>query len=171
MLLIDFDLRNPSVHKFNEIGNDAGTSNLLIGEGSIGEYAHQTAVPNLDVVTAGPIPPNPAELLAGDSFERVLAEALRTYAHVVVDAPPVLGLADAPLLARVAEGTVFVMESGRTKASQARIAVRRLMAVNATIIGAVLTKLDQSATGYGYGYGYDYEYGNEHRANPKALTS
>lgn len=170
VLLIDFDLRNPSVHKFNEIANDAGTSNLLIGEGSIEAYSHRTDVPNLDIVTAGPIPPNPAELLAGDAFEHLLAEALKTYAHVVVDAPPILGLADAPLLARVAEGTVFVMESGRTKASQARIAVKRLMAVNASIIGAVLTKLDQSATGYGYGYGYDYEYGNEHRSDPKAIT-
>lgn len=169
VLLIDFDLRNPSVHKFNEIANDAGTSNLLIGEGSIEEYSHKTAVHNLDIVTAGPIPPNPAELLAGDAFEQLLAKALQVYGHVVIDAPPILGLADAPLLARVAEGTVFVMESGRTKASQARSAVKRLMAVNASIIGAVLTKLDQSATGYGYGYGYDYEYGNEHRAGSKAI--
>lgn len=170
VLLIDFDLRNPSVHKINEVANEAGTSNLLIGEGSLEEYAHRTEVPNLDIVTAGPIPPNPAELLAGDAFEQLLQKALQHYGHVVVDAPPILGLADAPLLARVAEGTVFVMESGRTKASQARIAVKRLMAVNAFIIGAVLTKLDQSATGYGYGYGYDYEYGNEHRRGPKAIA-
>lgn len=167
VLLLDSDMRNPSVHKLIEIRNDAGTSNLLIGEGTIEQMRHATQVPNLDFVTAGPIPPNPAELLAGTGFEQLLVDALKIYDHVIVDAPPVLGLADAPLLARVAEGTVFVMEAQRTKASQARVAVRRLTAVNATIIGAVLTKLNRETTGYGYGYGYDYDYGTNTHVGEK----
>lgn len=167
VLLLDADMRNPSVHKFNNIKNEGGTSNLLIGEGTLEQLRHPSTTPGLDLMAAGPIPPNPAELLAGPGFEQLLANALKLYDHVVIDAPPVLGLADAPLLARVAEGTVFVMESRRTKASQARIAVRRLLAVNATIIGAVLTKLDHESTGYGYGYGYDYDYGHSRDKSEK----
>ena len=170
VLLIDFDLRNPSIHKLHGQVNEGGTSNLLVGEGSIAQYAQGCDVPNLDLVSAGPIPPNPAELLAGDGFERILSQALQEYDHVVVDAPPVLGLADAPLLARSAEGTVFVMEAGRTKASQARAAVKRLLAVRANVIGAILTKLDANAAGYGYGYGYDYEYGNSEKSSRKRLA-
>lgn len=161
VLLIDFDMRNPSVHKLNGLSNEAGTSNLLVGEGTLQQLTHRLDLPLLDIITAGPIPPNPAELLAGDAVEKLLVQALETYQHIVIDAPPILGLADAPLLARMAEGTVFVMEAGRTKVSQARIAVRRVTAVNATIIGAILTKLSRDATGYGYGYGYDYDYGDK----------
>lgn len=160
VLLIDLDMRNPSIHRLLDLDNDAGTSNLLVGEGSLQQFARRSALPSLDIMTAGPIPPNPAELLAGDAVEKLLAHALEVYQHVVIDAPPILGLADAPLLARAAEGTVFVMEAGRTKVSQARIAVRRLTSVNATITGAILTKLSRDATGYGYGYGYDYDYGH-----------
>ena len=78
---------------------------------------------------------------------------------MLIDGPPILGLADAPLLARAAESTVFIIEAGRTKTSQARLALHRLFAVGAPLAGAVLTKFDQQRAGYGYGYGYDYSYG------------
>jgi capsular exopolysaccharide synthesis family protein len=111
------------------------------------------------LLPAGHIPPNPAELLAGPTFEQVLASARQRFDFVVIDGPPMLGLADAALLARAVEATVFIIEWGRTRTSQVRNAVDRLAAVEAPIVGAVLTKFDQTRAGYGYGYGYDYQYG------------
>jgi Mrp family chromosome partitioning ATPase len=108
---------------------------------------------------AGQIPPNPAELLATGAIDRILAKATGLYDHVIIDGPPILGLADAPLLARTVEATILVVESGRTRATQARHAVERLLAVRAHVIGAVLTKFDMRNSGYGYGYGYNYDYG------------
>jgi Mrp family chromosome partitioning ATPase len=99
---------------------------------------------------------------------RLIAEAAKQFDHVIVDGPPVLGLADAPLLSRAVESTVLVIEAGRTSAAQARHAVERLLAVRAHIIGAILSKFDVRSAGYGYGYGYDYQYGE--RAPRPALA-
>jgi succinoglycan biosynthesis transport protein ExoP len=111
------------------------------------------------VLLSGQIPPNPAELLSTGALSDILKAASQMFDHVIVDCPPVLGLADAPLIARAAEGTIFVVESGRTRASQAREAIRRLVGVKAHVLGAVLTKLNSRSYGYGYGYGYNYDYG------------
>lgn len=161
VILIDADLRNPSVHKFFGFKNEAGFSNLLTGATDIDSMVRPTDLPGLVVMSAGPIPPNPAELLSHGNLGEVIARLSAAFDHVVIDAPPVLGLADAPLLARATEAAVFVIEAGRTKAAQARIALRRLTQVNAHIIGAVLTKLDSQRHGYSYGYGYDYNYGDD----------
>jgi polysaccharide biosynthesis transport protein len=158
VLLIDADLRNPSVHKEFGLANERGLANVLIGDGTIEQHAQQSALPNLFVLTSGLLPPNPSELLAGDSLEPAISRATAAFDHVIVDAPPVLGLADSPLLSRVTEATVFVLEAGRTRAAQARTALRRLLQVDAPVVGAVLTKLDSKRVGYGYGYGYDYNY-------------
>jgi Mrp family chromosome partitioning ATPase len=112
-------------------------------------------------MTAGKTPPNPAELLAGEGLQATIEAAMDLFDHVIFDSPPVLGLADAPLIARAAEGTVFVIEAARTRSSQARHALDRLTAVRAHILGAVLTKLDSRSSGYGEGYGYSYKYGKK----------
>ena len=160
VLLVDSDMRKPSLHKSLDLDNQAGLSSLLVGEGELTALARPTANPNLFALTAGRLPPNPAELLAGGGMDKVLSAAVERFDRVIVDGPPILGLADAPLLARSAEATVFVLEAGRTRATQARHALGRLHAVHAPIAGAVLTKFDQKKSGYGYGYGYDYAYGN-----------
>lgn len=159
VLLIDGDMRNPSVHKAQGIANTAGLSNLLTGGGSIEEFGHSTDLPNLSIMTAGPIPPNPAELLAGPALQAILADASSKYDVVVLDGPPIMGLADAPLLAQVVEATAFVLQAGKTRASQAQLGLRRLAGVGAYLVGAILTKFDTAKYGYGYGYGYDYSYG------------
>ncbi|MBN8806904.1 MAG: polysaccharide biosynthesis tyrosine autokinase [Sphingomonas sp.] len=161
VLLIDADMRNPSNHRMFGLENEAGLSNVLVGEKDLAEVAHHTEVPTLFVVTAGHIPPNPAELLTGETVRRLLTRALAEFDHVVVDGPPVLGLADAPLLGSSAEATIFILETGRTRATQAKRAIARLNAVGASVLGAVLTKFDAKREGYGYGegYGYDYSYG------------
>ena len=160
VLLIDADLRNPSLHKVLGLPNEQGLSSLLIGDASLAPLVQATPTANLSLLPVGQIPPNPAELLSGPGFERVLRDALAAFDHVVLDGPPILGLADAPLLASMVEGTVFVMEAGRTRATQARHALDRLFAIRAPVVGAILTKFDTQRSGYGYGYGYDYSYGH-----------
>ena len=158
VLLIDADMRNPSMHKLLQRPLGSGLSNLLTGQGDLDTYIQPSNTPNLAVMMAGPIPPNPAELLSADRIEAVLREATGKYDHVLIDGPPILGLADAPLLSRAVEGTVLVVESGRTRASDARNAIDRLLAVRANVLGAILAKFDSRSLGYGYGYGYGYTY-------------
>jgi capsular exopolysaccharide synthesis family protein len=160
VLLIDADLRNPSLHRGMGIKRGKGLSDLLSNQASLHDLIHDTETPRLKVVTSGAIPPNPAELLAGEGLARLIKTASESFDHVIFDSPPVLGLADAPLIARAVDGTVFVTEAGRTRSTQARHALDRLAAVRAHILGAVLTKLDSKNAGYGYGYGYTYKYGN-----------
>ena len=161
VLLIDGDMRNPTLHKLHGKRLGSGLSNLLTGNGEMEDLIQQTPTPNLWLMMAGQVPPNPAELLSTDAIDRILAKASSQYDHVVIDGPPVLGLADAPLLARAVEGTVLALESQRTRATQARHAIERILAVRGNVIGAVLTKFDMAASGYGYGYGYDYGYGEK----------
>jgi capsular exopolysaccharide synthesis family protein len=159
VLLIDADMRNPSMHKALGRPLGAGLSNLLTGNEQFDQLVQETPTSNLWLMMAGLVPPNPAELLSTDAFAQVLAKARSQFDHVVIDGPPILGLADAPLLARAVEGTVVVLESGRTRATQARHAIDRLLAVRANVLGAILSKFDMQNAGYGYGYGYDYGYG------------
>jgi len=156
-ILIDADLRNPSVHKIMGFANTGGLTNILAGATDIDTYIRKGSVDRLSIMSSGPIPPNPAELLAGSNlsqtFERLLAEG---YEHIVVDGPPVLGLADAPLIASYAEATMFVIAARNTHTRTARVSLRRLADVHANILGAVLTKFDAKKIGYDYGYNYDY---------------
>lgn len=159
VLLIDGDMRNPSMHKLLQRPLSAGLSNLLTGQGDFDSLVQTSNTPNLWVMMAGHIPPNPAELLSTGTIDQVLREATSRFDHVVIDGPPILGLADAPLLTRAVEATVLVVESGRTRATQARHAIERLLAVRGNVIGAILSKFDMRNAGYGYGYGYNYSYG------------
>lgn len=157
-ILIDADLRNPSVHKMMGFANSGGLTNILAGATDINTYIRKGPIDRLSIMSSGPIPPNPAELLAGanlaHTFERLLDE--QGYEHIVVDGPPVLGLADAPLIASYAEATMFVIAARNTHTRTARVSLRRLADVHANILGAVLTKFDAKKIGYDYGYNYDY---------------
>ena len=160
VLLIDGDLRNPSLHRILGAANDAGISNLLSGSATLGEVVRQTTQDNLSFVPCGPLPPNPAELWGGDRLRQLLAEARKHYDHVIIDGPPVLGFADAPLLAAAVEGTLFVIESRGTRRGQARGALRRLLIGDSRIIGTIMTKFNAQTANYGgYEYAYDYDYG------------
>lgn len=158
-LLIDADMRSPSVHSTLGLPNDKGMSNLLSGNATLAQTARDTGIDNLAVVVAGPQPPNAAELLSGDRVEQMITEALRHFDHVVIDAPPIMGLADAPLLASKVAGTVFVVESRGIRAGLVKVALGRLQNAHARILGAVLTKFDSKRAHFGYGYDYGYGYG------------
>ncbi|WP_332639700.1 GumC family protein [Brevundimonas sp.] len=160
VLLADGDLRNPSMHRVLGMENEAGMSNLLSGGGDLRALAQRTSQEGLDFIACGPLPPNPAELWGGDRLKRMLDEATTVYDHVVIDGPPILGFADAPLLASAVEGTILVIEAKGTRRAQARGAIRRLTLGHARVLGAILTKFNTRTARYGgYDYTYDYNYG------------
>ena len=159
VLLIDADLRNPSVHKRLLCGNELGLSNYLTGAKFPEDVVQGTTTEDLVVITSGPLPPNPAELLSGPKFMSLLSLSAESFDIVLIDGPPILGLADSPLLASMAQTTLFVVAANETRRSVLKGALRRLQFARANVIGALLSKFDSSQTGYGYGYGYgEYEY-------------
>jgi capsular exopolysaccharide synthesis family protein len=162
VLLVDGDLRNPSMHRVVGVDNDKGMSNLLSGSADLASVVQRTRQETLFFIPCGPLPPNPAELWGGDRVREFLAECAKSFDHVVIDGPPVLGFADAPLLAANVGGALFVLESRGTRRGQARGALKRLRVGRARLLGAVLTKFNTKATVYGgYDYAYDYNYGGD----------
>ena len=154
VLLIDADLRKPTFR--GPSSTSQGLSSLLAGSDKVAECVHPTQMERLYLLPSGPIPPNPAELLASGRFKEILDEALQRFDHIIIDSPPVLGLADAPMLASSTEGTLMVIEAGAIRRAAALNAVNRLRASDARLMGAILTKFNALKVGYGYGYGYGY---------------
>lgn len=109
------------------------------------------------------MPPNAAELLTGERLDKVLDFLLERFDHVIIDTPPVMGLADAPLIASRVEGAVYVVESHGIRTSQVRTALARLGSANVHILGSVLTKFEASKAQMGFGYEYGYGYGRDNR--------
>jgi len=172
VLVIDGDLRNASLHKSLGLSNEMGLCNLLAGHAKPMDIIVPTDEPNLFAMTSGPLPPNPAELLAGSKMLSLLTVAVEKYDKVIIDGPPVLGLADAPILSNIAHATLLVVESSQTRVTVARNALKRLRAARAYVVGALLTKYDAKAVGQGYGYGdYSYySYGGTDTDNKAKLT-
>ena len=167
VLLVDGDLRNPSMHRVLEIENSQGMSNFLSGAAELTGVVRKTPYSTLDFIPCGPLPPNPAELWGGSRLQALLDQAFAVYDHVVIDGPPVLGFADAPVLSSSVEGTLFVLESRITGRRQARGALRRLSMGRGRVLGAVLTKFQAHRTRHeGYDYAYDYHYGAEAEGKP-----
>ena len=142
VILIDADMRRPSVHRVLNISKTPGLSNLLTQSLSADAVICETDTPGLFVMPAGPKPPSPAELLSGAAFRALLTYLKEHYDQVIIDSPPVLGLADAPRLSAAVDGTVIVMEANRSHRGAIEAAVRRLTAARAHIIGAILVKFD-----------------------------
>ena len=157
VLLIEADLRNPSLHRMLGIKGEVGLSNLLSGSSRLTEVTLATDEERLSVILAGPLPPNPAELLSGSKFVSMLTVACERYDQIIIDGPPVLGLADSPILANAVEGTLLVITSGKTRIAFAQQALKRLLVARGRIVGALLAKYDAKAAGYGRGYHYNYD--------------
>ena len=157
VILVDGDLRSPSVHQLGGVGHERGLSNFLTGDDDISSMTFD--MPNLGFVamSSGPIPPNAAQLLMGNRLSALVERLLEQFDHVVIDSPPVLGLADAPLIANQVHGIIYAVESHGTKFSTVATALNRLETVKARILGGVLTKFEpRKAHGYDYDYGYSY---------------
>lgn len=161
VVVVDADLRKPSLS-----GESPGVSGVLAGASTLDQSLLTTANPGLFLLPAGRIPPNPTALLTGHVIADLLHSLERRFDVVIIDGPPVLGYADAPLLAAVAQATVIVVEARSTARSMLQNTVARLQATGGNVIGAILNKFDRKAAGFGYGYsgyGYDYKYGGEAR--------
>jgi len=163
VLLVDADLRNPSLHEKLGQDNAVGLSNYLTGSASPPEVIQETDQPNLALMASGPLPANAADLLGGTRIYSLVSVGLQVFDLIVIDSPPLLGLADAQLLSSAVSATVFVVGAGQHRKGMIQSGLRRLELARSTPIGVVLTKFDSKAVGYGYGYGYGgetYSYGN-----------
>ena len=159
VMLVDADMRKPAQHHNFGLLNKVGLANLLARQASVQDVLQHTDTPNLDFIPAGPVPVNPAELIAGSGFTALIDQIKGDYDIILVDAPPVLGLADAPTLASHVEATLFVVQANQARGRQARIALARLKTARAYVVGAILTKFDAKSIGHSDDYGYSYSYG------------
>lgn len=165
-ILIDGDMRSPSIHHLGDVDHDKGLSNFLAGDDDIDALTFAMHDLGFVAMSAGPIPPNAAELLTGARFGVLIDQLLERFDHVVVDSPPVMGLADAPLIASRVEGVVYAVESHGTRSTLVKTALGRLASANARISGGVLTKFESRKAHYGYGYEYGYGYGRNAKTDP-----
>ena len=158
VLLIDADMRRPSLHKRLDLPNERGLSDLLTSHDPLASAVAKSSQDYLSLLVAGPIPPSPTELLSTARIEEILQEAAGQFDVVLVDSPPILGLADAPLIAALVDGVVFVVEADRSRRGALKAALRRLRSMRPILLGAVLTKFDPLKAGNRYSeyYGYDY---------------
>jgi succinoglycan biosynthesis transport protein ExoP len=164
VLLIDADLRRPSIHKTLGMGPRSGLSNVLTGSATLQQtITRSTILPNLSILPAGTPPPNPAELLASPNMRDVLEELRGQYDHIVVDTPPTLSVTDAVVLSPRADAIVLVIRSGHTTKQALRRSRDILMQVNAKVSGVLLNAVDLSSPDYYYYYEYQGKYSRYYR--------
>ncbi|ANU10108.1 capsular biosynthesis protein [Planococcus antarcticus DSM 14505] len=152
VLLIDGDMRKPTTHYTFRMGNTVGLSSVLTRRNSIQEVIRPTAVERLDLMTCGPIPPNPAELLASKSMTALIEQLKDMYDLIIFDAPPVLSVTDGQILANKCEGTILVVSSGNTEKDMALKAKEAIESSNSRLIGAVLNNYALAKDNYYYQY-------------------
>lgn len=164
VLLIDADLRRPSIHKTLGMGPHCGLSNVLTGSTTVDQAIVRTALlPNLFVFPAGTPPPNPAELLASSNMHDVLQQLREQYDHIVIDTPPSLSVTDAVVLSPRADAVVLVIRSGQTSKQALRRSRDILFQVNAKVVGVLLNAVDLSSPDYYYYYEYQGKYAGYYR--------
>jgi succinoglycan biosynthesis transport protein ExoP len=161
VLLIDADLRKPSLHTKLKLANSNGLTNYLTGVSTPPQLLQATDLRNLAFMASGPVPPNAADLLGSARLHSLLSVGLEVFDLIVVDSPPVMGLADAPLLSSAVSATIFVVGAGQMRTRAVRTAVKRLQFARASLIGTVITRFDPRSS-YGYGYGQGHYYGHVH---------
>lgn len=152
VLLVDCDMRKPSMHKNFRVTNTYGISDVLLQRQKVMDVAH-VYNKNLSIITAGKIPPNPAEMLASKAMTLFLKEMKEHFDYIVLDTPPVQAVADAQILSTKVDGTLVVVRAGVTKKDDVHNSVSSLKKVNANIIGTVLHAVDNSKNKYYYYYG------------------
>jgi polysaccharide biosynthesis transport protein len=131
----------------------------------------KTEIANLAFIASGPLPPNAADLLGGARILSLLSIGSEVFDLIVIDGPPVLGLADAQLLSSAAAATIFVVAAGVGRIGAVKAALRRLQLSRSSVIGVILTKYDSKKAGYGYGYSYGYEYAYRAGSPEKSLSA
>lgn len=154
VLVVDADLRNPTQHKLFGLDNRQGLSVALLQDQDYQTYIRETVVPGVMVLTGGPIPPNPAELVGSKRMKRLIEEASEQYDMVIIDTPPIVAVTDAAILAQEVDGVILVLAAGEVNKDFAQKAKELLDKVGAKILGAVLNKVDMKTSEYYYYYYY-----------------
>jgi protein-tyrosine kinase len=153
VLLIDADLRKPTVHYTFQLDNTIGLTNVLTKQIQLDKAAVTTLVENLSILSSGPIPPNPAELLGSKAMEDMLVAALEQFDIVIFDTPPVLAVTDAQILANRCDGTILVVGSGKTQIEPAMKSKELLLSSKGKLLGVVLNRKNAKDSQYYYYYG------------------
>ncbi len=149
--LVDADLRRPTLHEIFGLDNSVGLTTMMMDEAVLASPPLQaTGVEGLTVLTSGPLPPNPAELMGSRRMEEVIAALVERADQVLFDTPPVVAVTDAAVLATKVDGVLLVISAGKTRREVARAAVQRLQQINARLVGTVLTNVQMGAGFTGY---------------------
>lgn len=165
VLLIDADLRRPSLHRAMDLLREPGLTNLLVGDADSREAIRPNVLPNLDLLPSGPFPPNPSELLNSSTMKRRIGEFEEKYSHVIIDSPPILAVTDAALLGTHTDGIVIVLRSGQTEQRAAERAVEQITRVGVRVFGAVLNEVATGNTEESYYLQYYYGYHPQEETN------
>lgn len=166
VLLLDCDMRNPTVHKNFGLSNKLGLSSCISMGTALSDAVQKTSIEGLYALTGGVIPPNPSELLGSEQMKNVLQRAKEQYDYVLIDTPPVMPVTDALIVSRFVDGMILVIASAEVKVEMARDVKNQLVNAGANILGVVLNKVRSEH--HGYGYGYYYYYGNDGEKHNKS---
>ena len=167
VMVVDTDMRRPRLHKSFGLDNERGVSSVILGDASWSEVVRPGGMEGLDIITCGPIPPNPAELLHTDRFKALLKDLAGHYDRVLFDSPPVAAVTDALVLSSMMDGVILVVQAGKTSLQAAQQAKKSLLDVGAKVFGVVLNDVDLEHKQYGgyyrqyYYYRSGYGYGDE----------
>lgn len=156
VLLVDGDLRRPSVHKQLDISAATGLTNYLSSDTELDALIQELAIPNLSAIASGPIPPNPAELLSSQKMKDMLALLSESFDHIIIDAPPIINVTDPIILSTIVDGTIMVVHGGKTTRGAVQRSRQELSSVRARIFGVVLNNVNLRKEGYNYYYNYQY---------------
>ena len=156
VLIIEGDLRDPSLHRIFNISNTNGLTDILLNNKGFAECVHCTDVKNLHVLTSGYIPPNPSEILSSNRMKEFINDVKEYYDYIFIDTPPIGIVTDAGIISNYSDGVIFVVGSKQCDIEMAKIAKQRLEGVGAHIIGAVLNKFEAKGNSYNY-YNYYYQ--------------
>lgn len=157
VVLLDCDMRRPRLHRVFGMEKDVGVTTALMDLSQMDTIIHETVVPNLSVVTTGPLPPNPAEILHSEAFANMLKALRDRFDCVVIDSPPVVPVTDSAVLSTAVDGTVLVLRAFKTTKELARRAARSIRDVGGHLVGTVLNAVDLDRHEYGYRYYYYYK--------------
>jgi capsular exopolysaccharide synthesis family protein len=164
--IVDCDLRRPRLHRIFGRAGDAGLTNVLVGEATIDDVAQPTVVKNLWAIPAGPIPPNPADILHSERFRSFLQEVSERFDRIIIDSPPLVAVTDSAIISTLADGTVFVVRAFKTSKHVSAQGLRVLRDVDARIVGGVLNAVNLNRHEYTYYYHYYYYKREGYRAAP-----
>lgn len=158
VLFIDADLRWPTIHTTFSLPNNRGLTTILSQNADYHEFLSASGVDNLSVITSGPVPPNPAELLNSKRMEQLLVNVQQEFDLVIFDVPPMLSVTDTQILSAKVDGVVLVVRQGVAQKAAVQRSIELLKLSNANLLGYILNDVSAgNGLGYGYGYGYGYE--------------